>query len=283
MKYKIVADSAADFTPSTFNGGDDFEYCVAPLSINGPGGVSIVDLEPVDAHQFFQKPKEIKGQWSSSCPSPAAYIKELQGADCAFVVTISSRLSASYSTACMAADMIRAENPNVKIHVVDSKSASSGCAKLVLKLAELIREGLEFEEIVTKIEEYRKSVVLFFLIGTLETLISAGRIKKGVGMVASVLNIHPICGEDGDGNIVIYQKIRGMTPALNRMIEMIGERSETEGRHLVISQCNNPDDAELVKKAAQRLYKFAKISIIPMRGLASFYAGDHGLIVAFEK
>lgn len=281
MKYKIISDSSSDLTPSNYPAGENYEYGVVPMSINGPGGVSVLDLEPVDAFQFVQKPRDIKGKWSSSCPSPAFYLKELQGVEYAFIVTISSRLSASYSTACMAADMARSENPNVKIHIVDSKSASCGMAKLIYKLSEMIEEGLEFEEIVTKIEEYRKTVTLFFLIGTLETLISAGRVKKGVGMVASVLNIHPICGEDGDGNIKIYQKVRGMTPALNRMIEMIGERGDTEGKHLVISECHNPDDADLVRKAAMRLYKFAKITVIPMRGLASFYAGDHGLIVAF--
>ena len=251
------------------------------MSINGPGGLSYLDLDPTPARYFVEKPREIKGQWSSSCPSPAAYLKEMQGAEEIFVVTISSRLSASYSTACMAADMARAENPDVKIHVVDSKSASSGMALMVFKLAELCREGLPFEEIVEKIEEFRKSHTLYFLIGSLETLVSAGRMNRAVGMMATMLNIHPLCGEDGDGNIKVYQKVRGMTQALNRLVEMVGERGETQGRHLVISQCNNPEDAEMLRKACQRRYQFAKISVLEMRGLASFYAGDRGLILAY--
>ena len=62
---------------------------------------------------------------------------------------------------------------------------------------------------------------------------------------------------------------------------MVGERGETLGRHLVISQCNNPEDAEMLRKACQRRYQFAKISVLEMRGLASFYAGDRGLILAY--
>ena len=178
--------------------------------------------------------------------------------------------------------LARAKNPEAKIHVIDSKSASSGMALLVFRLAELCRQGLPFEQIVEQIEDYRKTVTLFFLIGSLETLVSAGRMNRAVGMMASMLNIHPICGEDGDGNIKVYQKVRGMTPALNRMIEMIGERGGTTGRHLVISQCNNQQDAELIRKACQRRYQFEKITMLDMRGLASFYAGDHGLIVAFD-
>lgn len=281
MKYKIISDSSSDVTQAFFAGEAAFEYGVVPMSINGPGGLSYLDLDPTPARYFVEKPREIKGQWSSSCPSPAAYLKEMQGAEEIFVVTISSRLSASYSTACMAADMARAENPDVKIHVVDSKSASSGMALMVFKLAELCREGLPFEEIVEKIEEFRKGHTLYFLIGSLETLVSAGRMNRVVGMMATMLNIHPLCGEDGDGNIKVYQKVRGMTQALNRLVEMVGERGETQGRHLVISQCNNPEDAEMLSKACQRRYQFAKISVLEMRGLASFYAGDRGLILAY--
>ena len=281
MKYKIISDSSSDVTQAFFAGEAAFEYGVVPMSINGPGGLSYLDLDPTPARYFVEKPREIKGQWSSSCPSPAAYLKEMQGAEEIFVVTISSRLSASYSPACLAADMARAENPDVKIHVVDSKSASSGVALMVFKLAELCREGLPFEEIVEKIEEFRKGHTLYFLIGSLETLVSAGRMNRVVGMMATMLNIHPLCGEDGDGNIKVYQKVRGMTQALNRLVEMVGERGETQGRHLVISQCNNPEDAEMLSKACQRRYQFAKISVLEMRGLASFYAGDRGLILAY--
>ena len=281
MKYKIISDSSSHVTQAFFAGETAFEYGVVPMSINGPGGLSYLDLDPTPARYFVEKPREIKGQWSSSCPSPAAYLKEMQGAEEIFVVTISSRLSASYSTACMAADMARAENPDVKIQVVASKSASSCMALMVFKLAELCREGLPFEEIVEKIEEFRKGHTLYFLIGSLETLVSAGRMNRVVGMMATMLNIHPLCGEDGDGNIKVYQKVRGMTQALNRLVEMVGERGETLGRHLVISQCNNPEDAEMLSKACQRRYQFAKISVLEMRGLASFYAGDRGLILAY--
>lgn len=281
MTYKIVADSSSDLTPAFFQDETAFSYSVVPMYLNGPGGVSFVDLEPTPASNFYEKPKEIKGAWSTSCPSPAAYLKEMQGADCCFAVAISSRLSASYSTACMAADMARAENPEAKIHVVDSKATSGSMALLIYKLGELIRQGLPFEEIVARIEEYRKSLTLFFLIGTLDTLVSAGRMNRAVGMMASMLNIHPLCGEDGEGNIKIYQKVRGMTQALNRLVEMIGERGETAGKHLIVSHCNNPEDAEMICKACRRKYRFDKITTLTMRGLTSFYAGDRGLIVSF--
>ena len=240
MKYKILSDSSSDVTQAFFSEETAFEYGVVPMSINGPGGLSYLDLDPTPARYFVEKPREIKGQWSSSCPSPAAYLKEMQGAEEIFVVTISSRLSASYSTACMAADMARAENPDVKIHVVDSKSASSGMALMVFKLAELCREGLPFEEIVEKIEEFRKSHTLYFLIGSLETLVSAGRMNRAVGMMATMLNIHPLCGEDGDGNIKVYQKVRGMTQALNQPVQQPGRRrNAAQGLPAPVSVCQD--------------------------------------------
>ena len=56
---------------------------------------------------------------------------------------------------------------------------------------------------------------------------------------------------------------------------------EKHGCEYIIFLGDVAEDAEMLRKACQRRYQFAKISVLEMRGLASFYAGDRGLILAY--
>ena len=69
--------------------------------------------------------------------------------------------------------------------------------------------------------------------------------------------------------------------AAERMAEFIA-CGKTQGKPGAKREIDWQQDAELIRKACQRRYQFEKITMLDMRGLASFYAGDHGLIVAFD-
>ena len=49
MRYKILSDSSSDITNAFYQGETAFDYAVVPMSINGPGGISLADIDPVDS------------------------------------------------------------------------------------------------------------------------------------------------------------------------------------------------------------------------------------------
>jgi len=280
MKFQIVSDSGCDL-PVGIVSDADVHYELVPLMLH-VGDEVIIDDESLDIDALLNTIKGTKGHSSTACPSPETYAEHFRQADNSFAVTISAELSGSYQSAMIAREMVLAEFPDKKIHVVNSLSVCAGQSLLVLKLKELMQDTQNnFESIMEKIESYRKSLSLYFLIHSFESLIKAGRMSRIAGVVASALAIHPICGDNGEGKIKIYEKVRGTKTAVLRMVEMVGKRAPTEDRRLIIAHCNNAEGADTIKELAERMYKFAEILIFPMRGLSTFYAGDQGLIIAW--
>jgi len=106
--------------------------------------------------------------------------------------------------------------------------------------------------------------------------------SKIVGHIASVLNIRAVLGADAEGNIAFYGKARGTKQAIEKLVETIGKNvKETLGRTMVITHCNNIENANVLKKIVESRFKFKDILIVATNGLSSMYANTGGIIVAF--
>ena len=192
-----------------------------------------------------------------------------------YVVTLSGKLSGSYNSAVLAAQLYHEEHEDSKqIHVFNSKSASIGETLIGLKIQEL-------EEIVTEVESYISSMNTFFVIETLETLRKAGRLSGLKAFVANTLNIKPVMGSTKEGTIQQLGQARGMKKALSKMVEdMLKVTKNCESCVLAISHCNCPERAQFVKEAIEKVAKFKKIVIVNTAGVSSMYANEGGVILS---
>lgn len=269
----VIADSSCDMR------SEPEAVPTVPLTLH-IGGKEFVDDNTLDLSAMLHDMADLSLSSSSACPAPEAFEKAFGDAAEGFCVTLSSQLSGSYNSARIGARDLMEHDPSRKVCIVDSKSASAAQILLTMKLRRMIEEKLPFEEIVTRIEAFRDSMATFFVIQHFENFIRNGRISKIAGIVAKLLSITPICGDDGDGQIKIYQKVRGSKKALTTMVEQIAQRVDPTGRELVITHCNNPEAATYVKTLAEEKYHIAKTYIYQMGGLSSYYAGDQGIILA---
>ena len=141
-----------------------------------------------------------------------------------------------------------------------------------LKLLELEEEGLSFEKIVEKVERHRSSVLTYFVLDNLETLRKNGRLSSVKALVASTLSIKPIMA-GSKGQIVQKSQSIGMKKALARLGELVtAELKEARDRCLIISHCNAPERAELVKKLLLAKNEFKRVIVLNTRGVNSMYA-----------
>ena len=167
-QYKIVIDSCGEL-PEDLKA--DGHFCTVPLLLD-VDGYQITDDETFNQRDFLQRVKACIHSPKSSCPSPERYMSAYEGeAEHVYVVTLSGKLSGSYNSAVLAAQLYHEEHEDSKqIHVFNSKSASIGETLIGLKIQELEESGASFEEIVTEVESYISSMNTFFVIETLETL-----------------------------------------------------------------------------------------------------------------
>lgn len=275
--YKIIIDSCGELSQEMKEDGHFFNI---PLTLQ-VDGVEIVDDETFQQADFLKRVAESEQGPKSACPSPDAYMQAMEGeADHVYVITLSSQLSGSYNSACLARDLYLEEHEEKQICIIDSKSASIGESLIGLKVAECEEAGMPFEEVVRRTKEYVESQHTFFVLETLETLRKAGRLSDLKAKIANTLNIKPIMGSTDIGSIQQLAQARGMAKALDRMVDsMMAVTSNCEERILAISHCNCLERALQLKEKVEKKASFKKIFVVDTAGVSSMYANDGGVIM----
>lgn len=277
MDYKIVVDSSCEIPEELLNRAN-MENVPFEIQV---GEERILDDETLKQDHLLQVIAETEECAKTSCPSPDRFLSSYEEPEAkrVYVVTISSELSGSYNSACLAKNLFEEEYEDKKIHIFDSKAASVGETQIMWKIIELEEAGLPFEEIVKKVEKFRDNLKLFFILDNLETLRKNGRLTALKARVASTLNIKPVLASDREGKIVQVAQAIGMRKGLNKLVESVMSVERETKKRIVISHCNCVERAEKLEKMLRAKMKEAEIYILDMSGLSSTYANDGGIIV----
>ena len=277
MDYKIVVDSCGELTREMKESGI---FVTASLSML-VNGVNIVDDQTFDQADFLKRVAESQECPRSSCPSPEEYMR-LYSCDVkrVYAVTLSSELSGSYNSAELGSRLFREENPEKKIHVFNSKSASVGETLIALKIRECEEKHMSFEEVVRCVENYIEEQHTYFVLENLDVLRKNGRLTGIKSFVASALNIKPVLGSTPQGTICQLGQARGMKKALAKMVDRIAQEAKgVENKILAISHCNCPERAKTVERMLLERLPVKSSFIIDTAGISTMYASDGGVIV----
>ncbi len=276
MGYKIVVDSCCEL-PEEYKKDARFE--IVPLGLE-VGDYRIMDDEKFNQKEFLAKVAACPTCPKSSCPSPERYMEAYHcGAERIYVVTLSSKLSGSYNSAELGKRLYHEKYGDKDIFVCDSESASCGETQLARKAMELEEAGKPFGEIVKELETLRDCMKTYFVLDNLETLRKNGRLTGVKALVATTLNVKPLM-EGVKGTIAQKGQAIGMKKGLAKMAEaVIKEVKDPADRVLMITHCNCPDRAELVKGMVLGKIKVRDTVIMDTAGISSMYANDGGVIV----
>ena len=278
MSFHIVCDSCTDLTEEDLKKGC---YTLVPLTLL-VDGEEIIDDETFDQADFLAKVAASKESVKSACPAPESYMEAYSKADDIYVVTLSAELSGSYNSAVLGKNLYEEENGTKNIHVVNSRGAATTQVLIARKLNEYASQGMPFEEVVDKIEEYTTSLRTYFVLETLEVLRKNGRLSRLSATIAGALNIKPVMIGTRDGVIQKAAQARGMKKALAKMVEHMGsEGRDLTRRQFDISHCNCYERAVYVKELIKKHLHAEDVDIVDTKGVSSLYACDGGIIVSY--
>lgn len=276
--YKIISDTSCDLRKDEIR-DLGIEYVPFKISIDGK---DYADDENLNIDEFLEAMKKTDDAITTACPSPYDYFKiieENKDKDI-YILTIGSKLSGSYNSAKVAEAEAREKFEGINIHVIDTKAASAGTTRIVLKLLDLVKEK-DFDEVVEEIEKETDLETTMFVLESMKNLIKNGRIKKTTGLIANVLNIRPIMISD-DGEIELFEVNRGMKKSLDKMVKAIESKCKRGKPDLItISYVEDKDRAEKLKERIEDLYEGAKVHLRHTNGLSSGYADIGGIVIAF--
>ena len=217
MSVRLIVDSTADIPAQLKE-----NFTIVPLTVRF-GEEEYLDGVTIQHRQFYEKlvESDVLPTTSQVPPDDFAQVfeKVVSSGDEAVVLTISSELSGTYQSACIAA----MEYPG-KIFVVDSRSVAIGSAILAEYGLQLRDQGMSAEALATELTKARDRVQLIALLDTLEYLKKGGRISKTAAIAGSMLSIKPVLGiKDGVGTIQVLGKARGSKQGQNLLVKQIGE------------------------------------------------------------
>ena len=236
MSVRIVTDSTADLTAASRQ-----RVTAVPLTIFF-GQEEYADGVTITQTEFYKKLMESDVLPTTSQPNPTlfedVYAQATAAGDSVVVITISSGISGTYQSACIAA----ADYDNV--FVVDSQNAAiaTGClAELALRLAD---SGMEAREIAETLEQEKQNLRLFAVLDTLEYLKKGGRISGTVAFVGGMLSIKPMITLT-DGKVAVIGKPRGNKQGNKMLMAEIEKAGGIDHSKPVILGYTGLDDALL--------------------------------------
>ncbi len=275
MNFKIVVDSSADIRSIPYS----VPFGVAPLKII-TSQMEYCDDGKLDVHSMLDDLQKYKGRSSSACPNIEDWKKEFIGFENIFCVTITSGLSGSYNSACVAANEYMRDNANANVFVIDSLSTGPEIAMIVEKLAQLIEEGNGFEEVKKQILRYKNTTHLIFALESMHNLANNGRINHVVAKFAGALGIRVIGKASLQGTLEMTDRSRGSKKMISDIIKNMSTNGYIGGR-VRIHHCENPSVASELKERILKACPKANIDITQTAALCSFYAERGGLIIGY--
>lgn len=210
---KIITDSASDIVNN-----EREDLIILPMTISF-GEQEFQDGVNLTHRMFYEKLIESDVLPVTSQITPyifeKAYKEAREQGDQVIVITLSAKLSGTWQSARIAAD-----GYEDVVRIVDSANAAIGERTLVEYALKLKDEGLDYEEIVEKLEQDKKRIRLIALLDTLEYLKKGGRISATVAFAGGLLSIKPVIAIQ-DGEVVMLGKARGSKQGNNLLMEQI--------------------------------------------------------------
>ena len=200
---RVFSDSTCDLSKELL---ERYNIGIIPLYVR-LGDEEYLDGVNITPEELYKWSDEHGETPKTAAPSieDIAKVLEKDSSDEYIIFTISSSMSASYNNSRLAAESMEMSS---RVHIIDSANLSTGIGLLVVRAAELAKEGKTSTEIVSEIERIKSKVRASFVIDTLVYLHRGGRCSGLAALLGTALKLHPRIAVS-DGAMHPEKKYRG--------------------------------------------------------------------------
>ena len=235
-----------------------------------------------DFSVFFETMAKAKNLPTTSQVTPGQYLEVFEEAekngDEVLVVTLSSGLSGTYSSAVMAQEMSGYEG----ITVVDSRQSTITQRMLAEYAVKLRDEGKSRADIAKALESVRDRLVLVVMLDTLKYLKKGGRVPPALALVGEMLGLKPVVFMR-DGKAVALGKVRGFEAGK----QALWKKFEADGHDptwpVYFGYSYDRARGESFMQESKEKYGLTDCSLFPVGGVIGTHAGPGGIAIAYVK
>ncbi len=215
----VLTDSAADL----------------PEEIVRAHGIQVVPMMLVDGDEVYRDGVDVTAEQfhkmlasqerlpTTSQPPPGSFLEGFKRAAADAEQVVGVVLSSGLSGAFASAEAALAQEPDLPIHLVDSRGASLLLGLLVLKATELAELAMPPDEIVKELARIRDQSGIMFTIETFDRLLASGRVSRSKALFGTLLNIKPILSIAREGKVAPRATAIGRTRVIVALLEAIAE------------------------------------------------------------
>jgi DegV family protein with EDD domain len=248
----VVTDSSCDLEQDDI---DPFKIEIVPLTIRF-GSEEFTDRRDLSVEDFYKRMANTEELPQTACPPPGAFEEAFRraidaGAEAVLCLTISSELSTTFQSALTAAGAFQGP---IVVHIVDSRTVSSGLGTLVIEAAKVAAAGADIDTVLRRVSDLITRTHVIAALNTLENLKKGGRIGGATAMVGSLLSIKPVIDLTG-GTVHEAGKARTRKRALHMLSDRLNAAGQIE--HVAVMHSGAADIDVFLDLIAQRFPRAA--------------------------
>jgi DegV family protein with EDD domain len=209
---------------------------------------------------------------TTSRPSPERFRRAFteaaeRGATAVVCATLSSRMSATFESAELAAKEV-----DIPVHLVDSRTVGMGLGFAVLAGAQRAADGAEADDVASLIERRARASVSLFYVDTLEYLRRGGRIGAARAAMGQALQVKPIL-QILDGEVVPLERVRTSSKAIARLTELTLATTLGRSVEIAVQHLDAADRADALAATLAEALPHTRIVVCPLGAVVGAHTG----------
>ncbi|MFN2194977.1 MAG: DegV family protein [Anaerolineales bacterium] len=237
-----------------------------------------VDIQPVE---FYQRLKNSSINPSTSQVTPAAFRSAYERLSSdgyqILAVLISSRLSGTIDSAIQAKDMV----PEAQVEIFDSFTSAMALGFQVVTAGRTIRQGAAMPDVLDLLANIRPNTGVVLTPESLEYLHRGGRIGNASRFLGTALNIKPILSVI-DGRVEPVERVRTRRKAMQRLVEIVNERTAGKPVRIAAQHANDIDGAREIQEIANNQLDVIESLIEDVSPVLGTHVGPGTVAISYQ-
>jgi len=285
--FQIISDGGCDFTKEEAR---QHNVGVVPFYVSFDEKTHLKEGVDITKEEFFKRLSTEKNLFpKTSQPTPQdyvdAYTPHLEAGKNILSLTISSKLSGTYNSATLAANILKEDYPNRTIIVIDSLNCAVGQGLILREIIKMRDDGYMIFKAAEIANEIIKTTRIYFTLDSLEYLRRGGRVGPTTAFVGNLLGLRPVL-HLVDGAVEQLESVQGKKKVLQLMEGgIVGAlKDDLQNVNLCIGHILSNDDAVALKASLESALG-TKITnpIAEIDATIGTHAGPGALAVAYCK
>ncbi len=278
-KTAVVTDSTAYLPPDLLA---EYQIVVTPQVLIW-GEETFHDGVDILPDEFYRRLESAKVMPTTSqvaiLTMRATFEKLLDSGYDVLGIFLSAKLSGTIQSALQAREMLKKAAD--RIIVLDSCTTAMAMGFHVLTAARAAKQGASLADCTKLAEKAHEHTGVYFVVDTLEFLRRGGRIGGAQALLGSALNIKPLLTLQ-EGKIESVEKIRTKSKALDRLVEIVVEKADSQSPiHLSALHANAESEASAVLEKASAKLKPTEAFLTSVSPVIGAHTGPGTVALAY--